>query len=168
MHANLAAHAQDQLPGDRQAQPGAAVAPRGGAVGLGEFLEEFGEGFGTHPDARVPHGKAQGRLGRAARDAFEADVDGAGIGELQGVADQIDEDLLEPTGIAGDQIGNVRRDREEQFESFLLGAAVHEADGLLEDFPRRKGNRLELEAAALDARQIQDIVDQAQKGVGRA
>ena len=36
----LAAHRRDQLAADRQAQPGAAVPPGGGGVGLREGLEQ--------------------------------------------------------------------------------------------------------------------------------
>ena len=37
---DLAAERLDELPGDRQPEPGAAVPPRGGGVGLGEGVEE--------------------------------------------------------------------------------------------------------------------------------
>src|SRR5258707_13550 len=52
--ADGAAHDLHQLLGDRETQAGAAVLPRGGAVRLGERIEDFRRDLGSDADAGVP------------------------------------------------------------------------------------------------------------------
>jgi hypothetical protein len=44
-HVDLAVHQFDELTGDCQSQPGAAIAAGGGTIGLGERLEQSRLGF---------------------------------------------------------------------------------------------------------------------------
>ena len=53
LHADLAAHQLDQALADREAQSGAAVAPRRRRVGLAEALEQHVLTVSRHADARV-------------------------------------------------------------------------------------------------------------------
>ena len=106
-----AAHHLHQLRGDGQAQAGAAVLARGGGVGLGEGLEDQPLLFGRDADAGVAHLEMQKWRVRecasgerppasvAANVAFtrhsNGDDDLAVLGELQGVARQVDDDLAQ-------------------------------------------------------------------------
>src|SRR5262249_2347370 len=56
-HRHVAAHHARELARDGKAEPGAAVAPRGGAVGLGEFLEQLALLLRRHADAGIGHRK---------------------------------------------------------------------------------------------------------------
>src|SRR5262249_5413426 len=52
-HGHVAAHHARKLACDRKAETGAAIAPRGRAVGLGEFLEQLGLLLACHADTGV-------------------------------------------------------------------------------------------------------------------
>ncbi len=91
-------------------------------------------------------------------------VDPAGLGELHPVAKQVDQDLAEAGDVAHHllrQVGRemaghgqpLRRRRRHQVE--VRGDAVAQVEGLV----------LELEAARLDLREVEDVVDQGQQGV---
>ena len=57
------------------------------------------------PGPGVPDGDAEDRVGRAAR----LDRDLALAGELQGVAEQVDEDLADPLAVEDDLAGRAAR-----------------------------------------------------------
>src|SRR5262249_40809429 len=52
-HGHIAAHHARELAGDREAQPGAAVAARGQGIGLGEILKQFCLLFRCHADTAI-------------------------------------------------------------------------------------------------------------------
>ena len=91
-----AAHRVHQRPADRQAQPGAAEAPGGRAVGLLERLEDAGALGLVDADAGVGHLEAHHVAGAG----VEPQADLAGFGELHCVAQQVEQHLAQPQVIA--------------------------------------------------------------------
>ena len=76
LDADLAAHLLHELLADREAEAGAAVFPRGRAVGLDECLEELRLRFGRDADAGVAHAEsASQRRVSGLLDQFGADHD---------------------------------------------------------------------------------------------
>ena len=101
-HRDLAAEQADQLPADREAETRPAVEAGGGAVALGELLEDPALLFVVDPDPRVSDGhghdrRRAGELVRVAAPSFRGQpnphVHDAFVGELEGVGDQVLEDL---------------------------------------------------------------------------
>ncbi len=169
-HLQIAAEQARHAPADRQAQAGAAVFARGGGVDLFERGEDLVQLFLRDADAGVEHFEQQ-RLRRrqirsARRDAVrtaQAQGDAAVLGELEGVGQQVGEDLL--------QLGAVRAQGLRQSLGLLhpqrqaalfrhrpeaaLADAEHVGDGDL------LGQHLHL--AGLDLGQVEDVVDQLQQ-----
>ena len=85
---------------DAEPQAGAAVVAGGGAVGLSERLEDGADLRGGQTDAGVPHSKFNGYLGILFCQGVNGEFDLACRGKLDGVAQQIEEDLLQPERIA--------------------------------------------------------------------
>src|ERR1019366_8137181 len=83
---------------DREPEPGAAEAPVRGAVGLAEGLEDRLVLLRRDPDPGVAHGELD-----AVADAANRERDLAGLGELEGVREQVLQDLLEPLPIGLDR-----------------------------------------------------------------
>ena len=82
-------------PGDRQPEPGAALLPGAGAVGLLELLEDpLLVGLGD-PGAGVGHRDDEGAVGDP-----RLDRDLAGLGELDRVAHQVQQHLGDPPLVA--------------------------------------------------------------------
>ena len=103
------AHQFDQLRGDGQAEPRAAVAARRRRVGLHEGAEDLPLLVGRHADAGVRHGELRDRaVSRQHGPTRDVDDDLALLGELDGVADQVDDDLAQSARIADERVGHVR------------------------------------------------------------
>lgn len=86
-------HGGDQALGDGQPETGPAVAPGGRTIGLGKFLEEPGDLLRRHADAGIldPADDAEPPLGRG--QAADRQPDMADLGELDGIRQQVDQDL---------------------------------------------------------------------------
>ena len=87
------AHLGQQGATERQTQPRAAVAARSAGIRLPERLEDRRLPLGGHADTRVDHldrpRRSVGAVGG------HVDRDGAFLGELDRVADEVDQDLLQ-------------------------------------------------------------------------
>ena len=91
-------HESDEFRGNGQAQPGAAVFACDRSVGLGKRLEDHPLFLARNSDARVGHAEMQAQLSGDRRRGFvlgPADGDGhfAVLGELDGIADEVDHHL---------------------------------------------------------------------------
>ena len=119
--ADFAAEEHGQFAADRQAETGAAVLARGAGVGLLERLEDQPLLLRRHADAGVFDGERDDLLGiaehgviraPAVRGQGDADVDMALSGELDGVGEQVLEDLLQPLRVAVHRTWQVGREVE--------------------------------------------------------
>ena len=101
---DAAAHQLDELRRDRQAEAGAAEPARGRAVGLRERLED--RRAACPPGCRCRCRATANVQRRAARPCAlveaDVDVDRAALGELDRVADEVDQHLPQPDRIADD------------------------------------------------------------------
>ncbi len=114
------AHQLDQPAADREAQAGAAVLARGGHVGLRERLEQFRRLLLRHADAGVAHGELELHFFAGALDLFDVEPDFALLGELDGVVDEVRQNLAEPQRIAEQNFGNARRDVRQKFQPLVV------------------------------------------------
>ena len=98
-----AVHGFDEAADDGQAEAAAAEAACGGGVGLDKGVKEGGELIGGDAEAGVFDVEGESGGGEVGGDA---ETDFARIGELDGVADEIEEDLAEALGVAEDVWGD--------------------------------------------------------------
>ncbi len=177
---DLAAEQPGDLAADRQAEAGTAVLAAGGAVGLLERLEDLPQLVAGDTDAGVGDGEGdqlvvraldgaglQQSLAHVRRDlpAGRADreVDGARVGELHRVGDQVAQHLLEPllVGVQGDRQGGRDPDGEVQVlvQRDRLEGGLHVVDQLDQGDP----GRADVHLAGLDLGQVEDVVDQLEQ-----
>ena len=86
----------------------------------------------------------------------------AALGELDGVADQVDDDLPQPARVADQGVGHVRRRRGRPAPAPSCAArraSVFSVSPRLSR--RRKSIGLQLELAGLDLGEVEDVVDHA-------
>ena len=169
---DLALHDFDQLLGNDQPQAGAAEPPGGGAVGLGEGLEQAGQGFFADADAGVADveadaGQGGAGLGTLPRRLVQADVDHdfAVAGKLDGVADQVAEDLADADGVAVDGFRHVGRDAATQFQVLAVRPLGEQLDDVLDGLVQVEVQAFQLETPGLDLGKVQDVVDDGQQGL---
>ncbi len=167
LHADIAAHQFGQVARDGQPQPGAAEAPRGRGVGLGEGGEEARLGGFVHADAVVGDmdvdddlsGFACGQHGAHRHMALPP----LPAGEFDGVVGQVDQHLAQARRIAENLCGQRRVGEQRQFHSFFQGQMVEHAAGLFHHLGDRCRHLFDLQLAGLDLREIQDVVDHTQQ-----
>jgi hypothetical protein len=97
------------------------------SVGLGELLEQALHHFGRHADAGVAHGEVQHHFVLGARQAVESELDLALLGELDGVAAQVEHDLARRRG-SPTRTGGSHIVADQEFDALLFG---QQADGSL-------------------------------------
>src|SRR6202050_3753629 len=155
-----AAHSFENAFGDGQAKTVAAVLSRGAAVGLLELEKNPRAVFGRDADAGVAY--RDGDLVRLSG-RFDDDRDAAVLGELEGVASEIEQHLAQPCGIAN----HMRREAfvhvAADFQAFGLGAWTQQFDGLLDKRLKRERLRGQIEPPRFDLGEIENLVDQRQQ-----
>jgi len=100
--------------GDGEAQAGTLPAPVRIADGV-ELVEYARHLFHAHPDPRVLDGDVQGVDLRIASDRDAA----LGIGELDRIAQEVHQHLLETPGVGSDR-GSLRRALDDEMEPLFL------------------------------------------------
>ena len=105
--------------------------------------------------------KCEDRLRRRRRaPLWTVDDDLAALGELDRVADQVDQDLAQPARIADERVGHVGAMWQASSSPFSSARSGERLDRVRR---RRRGGRtamrLELELARLDLREVEDVVD---------
>ena len=165
--ADGAAHGGDDPLGNGEAEAGAAMLARRRAVGLFEFLENAIEIVGRDAGAGVAHREADGRLGAGRRRHRHVDQHAAAVGELDGVADQIEQQLAQATRVGRHDRRHVGRDVTADADAFGIGARRQQLDDVVGDLAHRDRLRLEFEAARLDLGIVEQILDQREQRAGR-
>jgi len=85
------------------------------------------------------------------------------VGEFQGIAGEIEQDLAQPAGVAGKLGRVVRGDGADQFEIFLVHVEAHHVDDTVEEFMQVERNVFEFQLPCFDFGKIENIVDYGKK-----
>ena len=154
----LTTHEPDELLRDGQAEARSPVAPRHGHVRLREFVEYGPELLRRDPDAGVAHAEADPGTSPVFRSARNRHHHLARFRELDGVPDEVGEDLAHPSRVAahdprcfGGHVG-------QQLEVLLARPYREEARGRVHELREVKGDGLELKVLGLDLRVVEDVV----------
>ena len=174
---DLAAEQHGQLAADGQAQAGAAVFAGGAGVGLLEGLEDEALLLRRDADAGVLDGEGDDLAGLAEhrvigapalRGEPDAHIDVAVGGELDGVGQQVLEDLLEALRVAVHERRQALGELHVERQVLGLGHVPEVAVDVVAQ--AGEGDFLDLDGhrAGLDLREIEDVVDEVQQvGAGR-
>ena len=97
----------------------------------------------------------------------DADQDHAAFfGEFDGVADQVGEDLLESQGIAHQGLGDTGVDVHQELDAVFGHLGMKDVHHPVEDLVQHEGPGFKGHLFGLDLGEVQDIVDDAQQGIG--
>ena len=167
LHADRAVHHLHDALRDCHAQARAAVLVLAGAVLLGKGVENFGDVGLVHADAGVPDAEAERGLILILRCTLHGQPDAApGAGELDGVREDVDEDLLELHIVA--DIIVVHRAEKAAFivQSLVLALAHDHGVDLLQHAGEGEFLPAQDDTPGLDAAHIQDVIDERQQMAG--
>ena len=148
----------DQPLREREAQARPFVLPRQGRVHLAELLEERGQVFRGDPDPRVGDADHHGFPVQPPIDRDAA----AGVRELDGVREQVIEDLLQLQRI-GREFDRPRGDVGPDFDPLAAREGPRDADDLVHEGPEFTGLERQFHGPRLDLREVQDVVDHAEE-----
>ena len=109
-------------------------------------------------DAGVADAERQG----AVRRRLDRDRDAAGFGELDGIADQVEQHLAQAGGVADDAVRGCVVDERGDFDALGMGARRQQLDHVLDQRAQRERLDVEIEPARLDLGKIEDVLDQAE------
>ena len=148
---------------DDEAEAAAAEGAGGGAIGLFEALEEVGEACGgnTDPGVADAEGEFAGAVGLST--GGDVDGDGAAVGELDGVGEEIDENLAEAGDVADDGFGRAGGEGGADRDFLFGGAGDEEADGRGDACGERERDGLKGELAGRDFGEVEDVVDDGEE-----
>ena len=98
----------------------------------------------------------------------EAQRDAAALGELDGVAEQVDQHLAQPVRIAEQAAAAARAARSARSaRPWRVAAGAHDGQRLFEHVGQLEGHALHAQLAGLDLREIEDVVDDVHQVLGR-
>src|SRR5690554_1937986 len=164
----VSAHLVGQIAGDGQAQAGATETTGSAAVFLLEDVEHLFQAgaVDAYPGVHDLAYQLQAPFLGALPACPEADA--ALLGELERVAQQVDQHLAQSSGIADDYRGlGGAFDVQRQRQSTLAGGIVEGLGGTQQQTCQLEADVLELEGIALDTGQVEDVVDDLQQVIGR-
>src|SRR6266567_6809957 len=150
-HRHIATHHACELAREGKAKPGPPVAARGQGIRLGEFLKQFRLLFGGEADARIRDGKLDPVA--SVRHLTYPQRDFAFFCELTGIAQEIEQNLLEPHGVSGERAQVLVRFDDESV-LVLLGELSCGADDLIDNTCQIHRLGIEFELASLDLREV--------------
>ena len=110
--------------------------------------------------SRTGVGNDEGQLLVLAR---HLDQHAAGFGELDGVADKVEQHLPQPADVRGDHARRLGRDMNRDLDAFFMGARRHQFADAVDQVFQIAFLVPQVQAARLDRRHIQQILDQRQK-----
>ena len=170
-HLDLSTQQTGQLPGDGKPQACSAVIPVSSAINLLKGLVDHLLVFGCDADAsvlncnlkRLPRVQPAARQIAVGARGAKGNGNAAGFGELDGVGNQVSDDLLNAPGVRGNGRRRCGIDMDLQRQPFLLGQVLESAADPFGHFGKRRHAIIEIDPAALNFGKIQNIVDQAEQ-----
>jgi hypothetical protein len=139
---------------DGESEAGAAEVARGRSVDLAERLKQQVKLSLGYADSGVAHFEAQERLFLIFAEFVDLDGDFTALGELNRIADQIQEHLAQASGVAAQTLRHLGIDRQGQGEALGPGRFEKEVD---RSFDRRGKLEVDLLESYLAGRQLGEI-----------
>ena len=115
--------------------------------------------FARYPNASIGDGEVQRgailiiRLPSDPKDDFPV------VGELDGVADEVVENLAKASGVTNRCTRDVTMDVEGQFQALFLGTHCKRLHNVCQTAPQIEFDEIKIEFPGLDLREIEDFID---------
>src|SRR5579872_5079562 len=166
-HPHRSAHQLHQFRGNGEPQSGSSVLARGRAVDLLECLEDRLLLLLWNANAGIRDEKMQSEVRLTLYLPFNVQHHFAFVGELDGVADKVDDYLSEANRVAEDPIRQVGLNVTGQFQFFLVSTRGKQAHRVFEGVTQIEISFVEFELPSFDLREIKKVVDQREQSVRR-
>jgi len=161
--ADGAAHQLDQTTGDGQPQAGAAILAGGRAVGLHKRFKQPLQLSTGDADTGIPYQTAQQHLTVILRLGPGPQGNGAVVGKLDCIGEQVQKNLTQPGQISGQTDRINRLKTTDQQQPLGIGLGRHQFKHLFQQGCRTERQLLQLNLAGINLGKVQDIVDDSQQ-----
>ena len=165
---DVPAHQFDQHFADRQPQARATKAAGCRRFSLGEACEHMGLLFRSDPDAGIFDRKLNGDPIRGCLQPAQNHHHLAMRGELDGVTAQVDQNLLQPHGIAQQHVGQGGINIKQNLNVFAAHIRGQHHRQMAQQMVQTKRQFFQAHFVGIGFREVENIVKQAQKRLGRA
>src|SRR5690349_7978664 len=162
-----AAHQLDESAAEGQAEAGAAEFPARGAVDLGEGFEQPADVAPVDADPGV--GDGEGDVVPARTVAFGdvgTDEDVPVVGELDRVADEVEQDLPQATLVATNPVGQIGWVVHDDVEVLVAGGGRCRVGDVLDEVAEVEVADGEGEFSGFGPGEVEDVVDDREQGPG--
>ncbi|MNQ57292.1 hypothetical protein D3C85_714420 [compost metagenome] len=159
-----AAHEGYQPFRNRQPQARATKAAGDGAVGLGEGCEQARLLLGGNADAGIANAEAQLDGFALAVRPLHHQSDLPLFGELDGVADQVDQHLLQALGITDERQRHIGLDPDHQLQVLVRGVDRHHRGQRTEHIVQAERRRGDRQVPGLQLGEVQHVIENHQQG----
>ncbi len=161
----MSAHHADQLLHDGEPKSGAAVFSRYRSVRLREGVENLFLSMQRNANARIGYLNAHPSLIAVVRPHEDRHI--PRLGEFEGIADQVGQNLTESVWIAVDHVPRFRRNGHAQRQSLFSSLFVIEPDSFSEHLTETEGDVFQDQAVGFDLGEIQNVIDDVQQAGSR-
>nr|VUD34924.1 Uncharacterised protein [Raoultella sp. NCTC 9187] len=161
-HGNIAIHHADELLANRQPEARSLEIALNAGTDLEERVKQAHHLFCRDPFPGIAHADLQIVAG-----ALNVQDNAAGIGEFDGIAQEVRNDLLQTHRIAGHQLRNVGLNKAVQPELLAHHQRQIVRRDVVHHLARRELARLDFQLLGLNFREIQNIADDLQQQAGR-
>ncbi len=152
------------MPANGQPQAGPAKTPAHRIIGLHKRLEELGLSICRNPNAAVDDVYFQSRRMTIAQSNHDADR--AVFGELDGIANQVNQDLPQPSGIGLDRFGNGSFAFDSKRKVLAHGTQAHQRFDIGNQFAHLARPRLDGHLSGFDLGNVENVVNDGEQVLG--
>src|ERR1700730_7421568 len=162
---NLSTHQLHQPRRDGQPQPCTSIRACRRSVSLCERIEDRNLLLGRNADARICDRKMEFHVVRSPRSCFDIENHLALPSELDGIADQIDDELSQPSGVSYKCSRDIGTNFVGEFQAFLVCPETECLHRVAKGVSQIELSRVDLELSGFDFRIIQDVIDQGKQRI---
>ena len=148
---------------DAQTQSRAAIRAADAVVGLAKRLEDAAQLLLAHADALVVDAGDEAGAGAVRRGRFQVQAHGhaAGGGKLDGIAEQVAEDLRDARAVRAHALRHAVADLAGKVQLLPVGLRTVQGQHVIEQQARVEVAQFDVHLACLDLGQVEDVVQDA-------
>ncbi|MNJ47621.1 hypothetical protein D3C77_427830 [compost metagenome] len=162
------AHPFGQGAGNREAQARAAIAAGNRAVGLLEGDEHGFQALAVDADTGVVDRTAEPDQLAVEHLPARLDAHTAVLGKLQGIADQVEQDLPDTRRVAHHmKLLHARRQPQDKVQAALGSQVLERLHAAADQFAQVEVDVFQLKVGTLDPREVENVIDHLEQMAGR-
>ena len=164
---NFTAHHFCQPLGNGKAKSGSAIMPRSRSIRLREGFKYSFASFSRHANTTIAHLETQFQILSVILEHTEANKHFPLLGKLQGITNQVSENLAQAVGITGNRLRRVGINIKQQFQFFSVCVLGQQFHHFFNGLAHIEIDRFKFQLTGLYFGKIENIVNDMQQSLAR-